>query len=656
MSVLIAEGADPRARSRTGGYSVPHHAAILAQGDGDLTLAVEVLRYFIGGLHSAGLSNDEGVWNVESGSGLRPLELMDMDFARYSQNEEGHAAEVGETHSLMYERGARCGVDENPGAFSRSLFCRVPVERVRLRVSEATPAGDVLTLVARDFGGAVFSMPPPDAGKTAQLESGGWTLRALESAPSAAAGLVLSRSAEATPAVFTITMRDADNRAAREFRTRAETSHPALASLRAAVAAGDAGRTRELTDVLGPAYRDVASEDGVTPLLMRAASLGHAEVVSVLIVAGHNPDARHPFFYDFNTAHIASFYPDTHRSRAWNLLRHFGDAIDESGAAFDWNGTGELPLNPLDLLAFQNIGDPPGADAGLLRMSDYMLRRGARCEGVGEYEGYREYLFAPACAGSFGLTLANEIARAEGPRVAETRAAVEAMAGEGLDPNVVGVFGEGLVLPLAASLNYAAAVSVLVSAGLNPDGRSPDGFSVLDYAARNAAADSGSALEVLRHFIGGLHGAGVADSFDGWNEASEDEVGVPPLGALSRVASVDDVAANEIHALMYERGGRCDSDSAGVFCEVPVEVFAATVSWGESGDVLYLTARDFGGAVFSMLPPDAGKVFEMSEGGWTLRLDDEARGGAGCAGAGSSVASGGRRGGGFYGDDVERGG
>ena len=58
----------------------------------------------------------------------------------------------------------------------------------------------------------------------------------------------------------------------------------------------------------------------------------------------------------------------------------------------------------------------------------------------------------------------------------------------GLDPNIVGVFRRGLILPLAASLNYASAVSVLITAGLNPDGRTGDGLSALDHAARGAEA------------------------------------------------------------------------------------------------------------------------------------------------------------------------
>ena len=618
VSVLIAEGANPRARAD--GFAVPHYAALLAQGDEGLTPAVEVLRHFIGGLHSAGLASAADIWDVESESGLRPLDVMEEDYAEYNQEEEdGHVPEVREVHSLMYERGARCGGSgAGAGSFGLSPFCHAPIERVRLQVPETRPPGAVLTLSARDFGGAVFTMPPPDAEKTAELQSSGWTLRA-SSSPGPEA-LVLSRAAGATPAAFTVTMMSADNQAAREFRAQVETINPALTSLRAAVAAGDAGRTRELTGILGPAYLDIPGEDGVTPLLIEAASMGHAEVVSVLVVAGHDPNARHPYFHDFNAAHIAVFYTESDPSAGWELLRHFGGAVDEVGAEFDWRGTGAMSFAPLDWLALQSRPESPGAI--VLQMSDYILQRGGGCGGFILHSEYSDYQFAPACIGSFGLTLANEIARTEGPRDPETRAAVSAMLDAGLDPNIVGVFRRGLILPLAASLNYASAVSVLITAGLNPDGRTGDGLSALDHAARGAEASL--ALNVLRHFIGGLQGAGLADSFDGWNSASADAAAIPPLGALNRGANPDDIAANETHALIYERGGRCDPETTGKFCEVPIEIRAANVSGGQTGGVLTLIARDFGGAVFGMHLPDDAKASEISESGWTLRADDSA--------------------------------
>ena len=618
VSVLIAEGANPRATAD--GLAVPHYAALLAQGDEDLTPAVEVLRHFIGGLHSAGLANDADIWNFESESGLRPLDIMERDYAEYNQEEEdGHVPEVREVHSLMYERGARCGGSgSGVGSSGVSPFCHAPIERVRLQIPESRPPGAVLTLNARDFGGAVFTMPPPDAEKTAELQSSGWTLRA-SSSPGPEA-LILSRASGATPAAFTVTMMSADNQAAREFRAQVETINPALTSLRAAVNAGDAGRTRELTEILGPAYRDVPGDDGITPLLIEAAALGHAEVVSVLVVAGHDPDARHPFFHDFNVAHIAALYTEVSRSAGWELLRHFGDAVDESGAEFDWRGTSAMSLTPLDWLALQI--SPQSPDAVAMRMSDYMLQRGGGCGGLVLNAEYGDYQFAPACIGSFGLTLANEIARSEGPRDPETRAAVSAMLDAGLDPNIVGVFGRGLVLPLAASLNYAPAVSILITAGVNPDGRTSDGLSALDHAARGAEASL--ALNVVRHFIGGLQDAGLADSFGGWNSASADAAAIPPLGALSRNGNPDDIAANEMHALIYERGGRCDPETTGKFCEIPIEIRTATVSGGQTGGVLTLIARDFGGAVFGMPPPDDAKASEISESGWTLRADNSA--------------------------------
>ena len=89
VSVLIAEGANPRARG--GRIAVPHYAALLAQGDEGLTPAVEVLRHFIGGCIPPGLASAADIWDVESESGLRPLDVMEEDYAEYNQEEEdGH--------------------------------------------------------------------------------------------------------------------------------------------------------------------------------------------------------------------------------------------------------------------------------------------------------------------------------------------------------------------------------------------------------------------------------------------------------------------------------------------------------------------------------------------------------------------------------------
>ena len=153
VSVLITAGANPEAETSVGGV-----ANIVARdADASPAGALEVLRYFIGGLHVAGKADDFD-WNLYA-----PLDTL-------ARTSEGGAAEVWEIQALMYERGARC-------ATATGALCETPRE---WRGAEAATredfVGDVLTLVARDFGGAVFSFSAPESSQG--LTDSGWDVRA----------------------------------------------------------------------------------------------------------------------------------------------------------------------------------------------------------------------------------------------------------------------------------------------------------------------------------------------------------------------------------------------------------------------------------------------------------------------------------------------
>ena len=143
----------------------------------------------------------------------------------------------------LYERGARCRYD------ARAQVCGLPVESRLIRVG-GNEIGWSTTLFARDFAGAVFSMPLPDAGNLAALASIGLTLRANAAAsPDELVLSLFAADAVGGSAVFTVTMMNANNQAAREFRVRAETARPLLASLWNAAREGDAARTKSALDM-----------------------------------------------------------------------------------------------------------------------------------------------------------------------------------------------------------------------------------------------------------------------------------------------------------------------------------------------------------------------------------------------------------------------
>ena len=594
VSVLIAIGADLDELS-DGGFLRAIADEINRENAPEF---LEVARHFFGGLHIAGVTDSFDGWNREESPLLEHLR-------------DDHGPALFEIAALLYERGARCGSD------ARARVCGIPVENRVIRIG-GNETGRAATLFARDFAGAVFSMPPPDAGKLAVLASIGLTLRA--NAAASPDELILSRSAAGVDlgsAVFTVTMMDANNQAAREFRVRAENTEPLLASLWNAVRTGDAERARSLLAALDPAYASAPDGDGIAPLVT-AATLGHAEVVSVLVVAGADPAARNPRFHNGSVPHMMSAFDfPLARDAQWEVLKHFGDAVEARATVFDWNladDNGNLPLDYLPQAEAEAASDD--ARGVILRMSDYMIKRGAFCQS-GREDAHK---YHGACVGTRGAALAATITGPTAPGDEALRAALRAAVESGVDLNRVGTPSEGSVLPAAALLRRARAVSILLTAGFDPDARSED-RAVLHHVGRGADLHAEEMLDVLRHFIGGLHIAGRADSFDGWNDLSGAD---RPLDALSRHARPVTRPAMEIHALLHERGARCSPPGRGEYCGVPVEERDARIGGDDIGWSLTLTARDFGGAVFTLPRPDAGKLAALADFELTLRANTAA--------------------------------
>ena len=229
------------------------------------------------------------------------------------------------------------------------------------------------------------------------------------------------------------------------------------------------------------------------------------------------------------------------------------------------------------------------------------MRKGGRCR---EREPYYSVMFHPACVGPLGLALGELLVSPEAPVAAEVAAAARAITEAGISLHLTGVpTYRGGFLHEAIYRGHAKAVSVLITAGFNPreewDDYYPLHWIALFGAGGEYDGDAGLNVtpdmpEVLRHFIGGLHAAGLADSFDGWNDG---DLHGAPLDDLNENLRPDDPAAGEVHALMYERGGRCSDSEGGKFCEVPVE------------NVLARSAADFAGPVLTCLRGISGGRF-----------------------------------------------
>ena len=401
-----------------------------------------------------------------------------------------------------------------------------------------------------------------------------------------------------------------------------------------ALTPGEADVTAVVGYLSAGANPNIADEKGV-PVLVAAATLGRAEIVSVLVTAGADPNVTDPTYYKFNVAHhLAAHLNDPAagpRSLRASVLYHFSAALDVRNAAFgdadfEWNAEGSGGNRALDLLVNATAADKitlAGEDLAVIHeMAEHMLEEGARC-GSRTSNKLRE-----VCLGSAGLPLAQAlIETVKDPNIpaADVRAAAQAAQASGirLDDDVND--GGGHILAVAAQSGHAAAVSVLLTFGVKPDGRVSNSRGVLHIVGRNSDISAPLQLRVLRHFIAGLDAAGKADSFNGWNDV--EDIG-RPLDALQSYGAGPPEARDlealaekrEIHALLYERGARCGSPGSKIYCQIPAETLLIPANLPNTGAVLTVTARDFGGTSFDLQLPDEVAVATMSLRGWEMTL------------------------------------
>ena len=283
-----------------------------------------------------------------------------------------------------------------------------------------------------------------------------------------------------------------------------------------------------------PDYADSAGR----PLLIVAARNGHAEIVSVLAVAGADVNATDPTFADANVAHHLAT-PLTApavgpRGLRASVLHHFGGGLDvrkaaSGGANFDWNREDANGARPLDLLADAEDESPrpEGEDVSVIRqMADYMLTRGANCGGADKTRR--------VCAGASGISEARISLLAEVKKPfgeADAAAVLRLLDEHNVSPDIEDLEGTP-VLIVAATLGHAEIVSVLVTAGADPDARlraSICGGGSIGRAAPHLTAQNnfgsalyyswGTALNVLRHFADAVNQVGAP--YD-WNARGVD--------------------------------------------------------------------------------------------------------------------------------------
>ena len=127
--------------------------------------------------------------------------------------------------------------------------------------------------------------------------------------------------------------------------------------------------------------------DGI-PALIFAATIGHAEIVSILITAGATANARDS---DQNAVpHVVAInsFGSAPLNYSWatalNVLRHFADAVNEAGATYSWTSTRSNGYRAVALLQHRYDAEPrvwPGEDVAekqraMKGMANIMLASG----------------------------------------------------------------------------------------------------------------------------------------------------------------------------------------------------------------------------------------------------------------------------------------
>ena len=406
VSVLITSGADPGARAPDSQLPFANFMG-LRRGFESLpwARAADVLIAFGDAVETAGKNYD---WSA-------PDELFEstaMDILageKYSDDKySDDKTDIGRMIDYIWLRGGRCDIFREdidldyPGAEAcdgtNRLKCENPAAGVNPAGGELftnSNGRDACALSADDFYDSAPSPRCvfPDGSDAAEISCLELFARmrdtdclsdpALQFLRYDAGGLdtadftCVCRSTGEGPDADDICRTPADNLLLAEIQK----TSPDLATVRAQLDAG--------ADPNRPA-------PGGFPPLIIAATLGHAEIVSVLITAGADPDARGGGNRNHSVPRLMATNSDNDPAdEQWLLWRdatevviHFGDAVSLAGKTFNWN-TDDVGFRAIFYIRHRHIESlfhqrPADAEDGagrkaLLEMANYMWGRGARC-------------------------------------------------------------------------------------------------------------------------------------------------------------------------------------------------------------------------------------------------------------------------------------
>ena len=368
------------------------------------------------------------------------------------------------------------------------------------------------------------------------------------------------------PAVFTVTLVSGTG-PSREMRVWATVSQGEIPQeyydLVTAVYEGDADETRRALES-GSVLTDASDEDGV-PLLIVAATLGHPEVVEVLISAGFTPGAR------------------SGGKTALDLMRDIYDDDETKQGAYD-------------------------------EIADLLLARGVSCSG-----GIEARFDAP-CIGSSGAALVALMTMTVAIADDDVRSAAQGVVDAGVTLDFVGADGKGDLVGVGAANGHFSAMSILLTFGMNPSGRGGNSgrtdWTALHHVAEATRVDATVALEALRGFVGALQVVGGLDSFGGWNLTAGSDG--RPLDVFHDAASASSDSQEEkaaMYALFFQHGAECETPENKQYCGLPRTDYSF-LNVGATGPVVTLAGLGVEGEMFVL--PSYARTVELYELGWLL--------------------------------------
>ena len=230
------------------------------------------------------------------------------------------------------------------------------------------------------------------------------------------------------------------------------------------------------------------------PLLIVAATVGHAEIVSILATAGADASATDPTAGGWNVVHhmagtvaaggIAMF--------RLSVLRSFGGALEALGesASFDWNATDDDGRRALDILSESAANFAGGNPRHMEQMADYLRARGASCQDELDFSyvclGAAVGTLQTVSYGSYGggtlrASISSGVVRLPGTAVTFTAEPletwfIEAWEGDGahcfaVNTECVATVPEGRALLVTVRFASQAAQSSVAVASIPADGR-----------------------------------------------------------------------------------------------------------------------------------------------------------------------------------------